>query len=72
MKKHLKIREASAFDFVLSRISLANRINRINIYFFIYKELTHDYIEAQMSVLLFRNMLLPQSQEVGDPGEPMF
>lgn len=29
-------------------------------------------IEAQMSVLLFRNMLLPQSQEVGDPGEPMF
>lgn len=28
--------------------------------------------EAEKSVLLFRNMLLPQSQEVGDPGEPMF
>jgi len=28
--------------------------------------------EAEKSVLLFRNMLLPQSQEVGDPVEPMF
>ena len=28
--------------------------------------------EAEKSVLLFRNMLLPQSQEVGDPGESMF
>ena len=28
--------------------------------------------EAEKSVLLFRNMLLPQSQEVGDPGVSMF
>ena len=29
-------------------------------------------IESEKSVLLFRNMLLPQSQDIGDPGEPMF